>query len=140
MNEMIDRTFVGTDGLKAYILQQDILCMADREAPSGLDAVSRGLGIASLAHLSGLTGLGNEERIAPPLLFDIFQRESTPKLDIEITDTDLTDRMSLNARNQTSITAVGIDNPDVGDTDITDLGGMETLRRAHTIAQANINR
>ena len=107
--------------------------MADGESPCGLNAVGRWFGIVGLAQLAACTCLGDEEGIAPALLFVVVERQSAAELHAQVLDADIADGMSLDASYQTGIAAVGIGNADIFDTDATDHRMGRPGRRAHTV-------
>lgn len=117
---MQPRTFVGCGRREAYAAERDILGMIDGEAPGGLQAMSRGLGVAAYATALVLAGRFVEEGVATALLCDVVECDTTPVADGEVADAYVAHGMSLDAGYETGITAIGIADIDMADADILD--------------------
>jgi len=121
------------NGFQMDILQVDILCMTDGEAPGRLNAVGRGLGIVGFAPLCGFTGFWYKEGIPAPLLPDVIKRQAPSELYVQVFDPHITDGMIPDTSYQTGVAAVGICNTDIADAYMIDSRGMESLWSPHTI-------
>ena len=114
------RTFVRSSRTETYTAERYILGMIDGEAPSGLQAMSRGLGVAAHATILVCAGWFVEEGIAATLLGHIVERDASAVADGKVADAYVAHGVTLDAGYEAGVTAIDITDIDMADADILD--------------------
>ena len=111
---------VVAEGFQMHVAQADVLGVCDGEAPGGLQAVGRWLGIVFLA-ATAVGACGREEEgVAAALLAHVGQGDAAAVLYADVLDADAAHGMPLNAGYDAGIAAVGLADADVLDADVAD--------------------
>ena len=113
-------TLVGRGGAEAHATKGDVLGMVDGEAPGGLQAMGRGLGVAAHTTALVLSGRLVEEGVATTLLGHIVERDASAVTDGEVANAYVAHGMAFEASDEAGIAAIGIGDTDVADADVLD--------------------